>query len=284
MRFFDFFRRRKEPAIQESPKVVLSDGKAVSMRLAAVLPKLEAIALPCVRITAKASNDLFLFDSKFSGYPYWPADKPYPLDKDGKYMYPLAQLNFSQMPPLEGYPSKGLLQFYLADDDVYGLNLDHPTEQSNFRVVYFEDTTATALDDFRFLDEQQRDCALPVSRPMQLQFTLDRDYFSYSDVRLPEDLVDELLAEDIPVKGQQPVEDELNEVYPDAGHKVGGYAYFTQYDPREEGYKDYVLLLQIDSQLPAICWGDVGVGNFFIHPDDLKRKDFSRVLYNWDCT
>lgn len=32
-----------------------------------------------------------------------------------------------------------------------------------------------------------------------------------------------------------------------------------------------------------IMWGDCGVANFFIHPDDLKNKDFSKVLYNWDC-
>ena len=30
-------------------------------------------------------------------------------------------------------------------------------------------------------------------------------------------------------------------------------------------------------------WGDCGVGNFFINAEDLKRLDFSNVLYNWDC-
>jgi len=43
------------------------------------------------------------------------------------------------------------------------------------------------------------------------------------------------------------------------------------------------LLLQIDSIGEHILWGDVGVGNFFITEDELKRKDFSKVLYNWDC-
>ena len=32
-----------------------------------------------------------------------------------------------------------------------------------------------------------------------------------------------------------------------------------------------------------IMWGDVGICNFFISPEALKRRDFSRVLYNWDC-
>lgn len=29
-------------------------------------------------------------------------------------------------------------------------------------------------------------------------------------------------------------------------------------------------------------WGENGIANFFIHPDDLKKRDFSKVLYNWD--
>jgi len=287
MNFFQFFRRKKEPAQKDQPKVVLADGKTASPKLAALLPKLERWALPCIRITAKPSDELFLFDSKFAGDPYWPADKPYPVDSEGQYMYLLAQLNFSQVPRLEGYPDKGILQFFVADDSMYGFNFDDGTDQANFRLVYWEDTTATPLDNFHFLDQQEGDGGLPVSRQMALQFTPDKDYYSFSDVRFPEEVADEMFADDQPKNGVRPLEEELGNLYPETGHKIGGYAYFTQYDPRDEGaedYKDYILLLQIDSELDDICWGDVGVGNFFIHPDDLKRKDFSRVLYNWDCT
>jgi uncharacterized protein YwqG len=31
-------------------------------------------------------------------------------------------------------------------------------------------------------------------------------------------------------------------------------------------------------------FGDVGVANFFITEEDLKKKDFSKVIYNWDCS
>jgi len=85
------------------------------------------------------------------------------------------------------------------------------------------------------------------------------------------------------------IEDELREELYDnfqsTGHKIGGYAYFTQEDPRlyKDQFKDYILLLQIDS-IDEIMWGDCGVANFFIHPDDLARKDFSKVMYNWDCS
>ena len=285
MNFFDFFRRKKEPSKAEEQKVLMPDGKMASSRLAALLPQLAPLALPCLRITATPNDNLFQFDSKFGGYPYWPTDKPYPVDSFGQYMYLLAQINCAQMPRLEGYPDKGILQFFLSADDHYGLNFDNPTDQTNFRVVYFEDTTAPAMDNFSFLDGQKRESHIPVSRPMGLTFTPDTDYYGYADVRSHEEWIEELLADDQQVKGRPTLEDELIELYPDLGHKIGGYAYFTQGDPREvAAYQNHILLLQVDSQGDHISWGDYGVGNFFIHPDDLQRRDFSRVLYNWDCT
>jgi len=79
--------------------------------------------------------------------------------------------------------------------------------------------------------------------------------------------------------------DWYEEHYPSAGHKMAGYAYFTQNDPRENDYREYdILLLQIDTDDELnIMWGDSGVANFFIRPQDLKNRDFTKVLYNWDC-
>ena len=70
------------------------------------------------------------------------------------------------------------------------------------------------------------------------------------------------------------------------GSKLGGYPFFTQEDPRT--YGDYptfdTLLLQIDTDDELdIMWGDSGVANFFIALEDLKKRNFSKVLYNWDC-
>ncbi len=66
---------------------------------------------------------------------------------------------------------------------------------------------------------------------------------------------------------------------------MSGYPTFTQTDPRfyskNENIPD-VLLFQLDS-VRDIMWGDCGVANFFITLEDLKKKDFSNVWYNWDC-
>ena len=81
-------------------------------------------------------------------------------------------------------------------------------------------------------------------------------------------------------------EDEFNE-FSGFGHKMFGYPAFTQEDPRSsEKYDDYILLLQIDSVGigdKEIMWGDSGICNFFITKKDLENKNFSKVLYNWDC-
>jgi len=71
-------------------------------------------------------------------------------------------------------------------------------------------------------------------------------------------------------------------------HQLGGYPCFTQEDPRSGRYEDFdVLLFQLDSDLPdggdLVLWCDGGVGGFFISREALRRRDFSRVLYTWDC-
>ena len=69
------------------------------------------------------------------------------------------------------------------------------------------------------------------------------------------------------------------------GHRIGGYPEFTQEDPRAQvpAFREYVQLMQLDSDDKHTMWGDAGVGHLFIHPDDLRRRDFSRVMYSWDC-
>ncbi len=65
------------------------------------------------------------------------------------------------------------------------------------------------------------------------------------------------------------------------GHRLGGYPGFTQSDPRPPE-DPRILLVQIDSD-EGLMWGDNGIANWFITPDELVRRDFSNVLFNWDC-
>jgi uncharacterized protein YwqG len=70
-----------------------------------------------------------------------------------------------------------------------------------------------------------------------------------------------------------------------AAIRLGGYATFTQEDPRTyahfSGMGD-TTLLTIDSTT-GVMWGDAGAAQFLMHEEDLRRRDFSRVVYSWDC-
>jgi len=71
------------------------------------------------------------WNSRLGGVPYMPHGFSFPLNKMHPLLF-LAQINFCEVPPLEAFPDKGMLQFYIGDDDLYGLNLENRSN-SNFR-------------------------------------------------------------------------------------------------------------------------------------------------------
>lgn len=200
-------------------------------------------------------------------------------------MFPLAQIKCSDLPPLPGYPDSGYLQFYISvkSDNLYGMDFDDQTSQKNFRVLYFrEEEVADPETDFNFLVSVLREEDSPVPKPYSLSFEGQDDYLGLVEVGRSRGLLAEM--EKTHPQSYSGMQDELYKIFSNDGHKIGGYAYFTQSDPRDyrKEYEDWVLLFQIDSK-DDIMWGDVGVANFFIHPDDLRRRDFSKILYNCDC-
>lgn len=257
------------------------------MEEAELMRILEQSEAPTVRITATIEDNLPLTTSKFLGKPYFPAGKNYPTDKAEKPMLLLAQINFAEVPHLDNYPEAGILQFYIAsNDDLYGANYDDLTDQSSFRVVFHSTTNETNLNaDIPVFNPKSEDVYTPITAEHRLSFSLTKEYVPSTDWRFEKffgkHYYDYSSEYDNDVLWEQY---ETGEIADPGGHKIGGYAYFTQWDPRsKESYSDYILLLQIDSQGDHILWGDVGVGNFFIREADLIRQDFSTVLYTWDC-
>lgn len=250
-----------------------------------------------------------LFDSKFGGLPYWDVSQPYPVDENGKKMMLLAQINFERMFQQverdELLPEKGMLQFFIGMDDVFGMDFDEPEKQKNFRVVYHESIKEQVTP------EQVKGMEIPVSTdesldeytPIWVEAAIEVEsqevYMGEWDYRfdaLFREIASEMLEED--QKDQSLYQllddddyDRVMEELSNENHWLLGYPYFTQSDPREyeEKYQYYdTLLFQMDSDDAGegsdwILWGDCGVANFFINQEDLKNRDFSKVLYNWDC-
>ncbi|MEG4005499.1 DUF1963 domain-containing protein [Microcoleus sp. Pol11C1] len=256
--------------------------------------KIEATIKPYIEIQTQNNDDVNWWQSKFGGFPYLPKGFEYPKTCDGKYLFFLAQLNFDEIPPLDGFPDRGILQFYIADDDLYGLdfgnyaNVDNPAVEQKFKIIYFTQPdfqVENIITNYDFVPELEN---FPVRGCCSLQFTKKYAPLSTNDYQFIE-----LLGEEINELFMNPeIEDEYREISNSFGHKIGGYPYFTQDDVRkynsnsDQKQKPDILLFQMDTdcnETVDIMWGDSGVGNFFIDESALRELYFSKVLYNWDC-
>ena len=243
-----------------------------------------------------------IFDSKVGGLPYWDPAKTYPTDSNGKKMYLLAQINFDQDKAESPLPQSGMLQFFIGGEEMYGLDLDHPTEQKDWRIVYHEkvDASVTAEtveamgipsnngDDEEVDSPVFRSCVFRLVKKETWLTPDNWERFDELTLEVAEDLFGETDAESADeVFGEDQyalLEEEY--FYSENSHLLG-HPYFTQADIRERGWRYDTLLFQLDSECceeqDIVMWGDSGVGNFFINAEDLKRLDFSDVVYNWDC-
>ncbi len=250
---------------------------------------IQKTVVPYIRINGEMRKT-GVYESKFGGTPYFPKNMEYPLDYNNKPMKLMAQLNFAEIPHLDSYPEKGILQFFVtAYDDLMGLDFDRKVDGDTYKVIYHEEILPEEMlvNEFPEVDEQHEDFCFPFESEIGLTFEIGYEALGIADFRANEQLKEIDLDEIVDEDGTE-MWDIFAEEISNEGHKIGGYAFFTQTDPREyssNGVKDYnILLLQIDTDDENdIMWGDSGVGNFFICEEDLKNLDFSKVLYNWDC-
>lgn len=253
--------------------------------------QLVATIKPYIHITATPGNTQ-LIQSKILGLPYLPSNQAYPQDINGQPMLLLAQLNFAEMPTLPDYPDSGILQFFIAaHHDAFGADvesLESMQAQTHFQVRYFETIVEETeqIHDFEFLRSQFADEALisPAEWECELAFELKDSIVSLEDYRFDQTLGAHFFERF--GSRQTEVRDLYWQTFSAQGHRIGGYAFFPQGDPRSVApEEDWVLLLQIDSDDQAgILWGDLGVGSFFIPHSNLLRRDFSKILYTWDCS
>ncbi len=229
---------------------------------------------PCVKITLTETKPS-IFESKVGGLGYIPHDGNFPTDSKGRQLRLLAQIDCAEI-QLDKFPEKGLLQFWIAGTSIYGCDYDNHTNQDGFRVIYYPEVDTTITEDeisnkMTNTEDDYDEFLFPVDRECGMTFEKSENRFIDYDAYFFDDDYEE--------------SDEDDDWTVNAGHKVGGYPYFTQFEPRnEEQMKEYdFLLFQLDSDSDKVLWGDLGIGNFFISSEKLKNLDFSDVFYNWDC-
>lgn len=234
-------------------------------------------ALPFIRIGLTGEDT----NSRFGG----PALGTAPLDESGNEMKLLCGIDCSEVRGLADFPESGWLLFYIADNELYGADFDNPTSQKNFRVIYRPEA-ALAEGDTPVLTD-----AFPVQKRYNIALTPDICPMNYCDYRF-EDILNKHLAKSDMPKFNELEEDTREDIakrFCTVGHSLYGTPMFAQYDPREsEEYQKYdTLLLQVFTHRTQnetkIQIGDEGAIQFFIPKENLKNKDFSDILYWWDC-
>jgi uncharacterized protein YwqG len=285
------------------PNVDSPSGKgAFPPELSVYREAVERSKLPYLLIKAKPASRTLPWTSKYRGNPYRHLHEPLPTDPNGKPMALLVQINFAEAPPLQGYPTQGILQLYIADDEsmqehVWGMShedsqpfdakrwFDGLQDQRFFRVLYHPNPVQ---DETRLEPSAPRARSfLPIESEAQLSFELKSEYVTVTDYRF-EEVFGKGVHAFFSVFGDK--EENVANRYIDFAYaappaKIGGYASFVQRDPRESAPdNDWLLLLEIQSTEESIqiMWGDVGVGGLFIRQSDLQRRDFSKVAYYWD--
>lgn len=261
-----------------------------------------------IYIKAEKVDDLSLEESKFGGFPFVPLGGAIPTNAEGSQLALLAQINCAQLPENNMYPSDGWLQIWCLEDEMYGFCSDTIQPETNQKVLYIPaGTQGEPLERVEAMYQPyvSEDCPLwfvddqGAIWGMRLSFTHGQQGITYSDGRF-RDLFLDRWNKRYPEQAVENFYDLPDEIFenmvdshdgPDCAHQLGGYPYFTQYDPRYEFdsaelAKYTEVLFQIDSQFDTewdLCWGDAGVRNFFISREDLEALDFSDVLYNFDC-
>lgn len=261
-----------------------------------------------IYIKAEKADDLSLEESKFGGFPFVPLGGAIPTNAEGSQLALLAQINCAQLPENNMYPSDGWLQIWCLEDEMYGFCSDTIQPETNQKVLYIPaGTQGEPLErvEAMYQPYTNEECPLwfvdeqGAIWGMRLSFTHGQQGITYSDGRF-RDLFLDRWNKRYPEQAVENFYDLPDEIFenvvdihdgPDCAHQLGGYPYFTQYDPRYERdstelTKYTEVLFQIDSQFDTkwdLCWGDAGVRNLFISREDLEALDFSDLLYNFDC-
>jgi uncharacterized protein YwqG len=232
-----------------------------------------------IRIKAKPrkekllEDNLELTESKFLGFPFFPQEKQYPKDKNGKPMIMIAQLNFEHIPKLENFPENGILQLFLSSTDWY---------DEDSKIIYHskEDLSNQTINDFSFLSIKDYEES-PIYKLHKLSFQKCIDKGGSEDSQFDYEFngVDYWeFTENL----TQEQEKQFGEYFDSMGHKIGGYAEFTQSDPRayNSEQNEDIQILQIDVD-DNIMFGDSGLGHIFINKENLINKDFSKAYFYW---
>lgn len=268
-----------------------------------------------IKINTHPNSPTSVTSSKFGGTFFLPKNSTIPTNEKGEQLTFLAQINCEELPKNDIYPKKGILQFWIFGGD-HSLGADFENDYKNInlnknkKVVYYptieeyyNEDEVNNLYNPQKIDEEGKNINLNpllkgapfalsfevIKQPItSLNYEFDSVFYKkwnkrFTSFKIEEDWTElYLYSEELCDYVEKKIDEHISST------QIGGYPFFTQWDPRnKDELEDYtILLLQINSDYSSdyeILWGDTGVANFFIKKEQLESLDFSEVLYTWDC-
>jgi len=258
------------------------------------------------RLTLNEQRQPGITDSKVGGLPYWPSTRDYPVDNEGNKMMMILQINCEQAQLQAPLPQQGMLQWFISvnTDLMYGCRGNQSHNGETFAVIHHDtidqNVTAVQLQAMQVPTHATvQDMVTPVKREVAIDVTLESTAMGVTDGGFKDvfnQVMLDLTGEDCSAEDWFTVLDNSDAVYLERtlgmqapAHQMLGYAVFTQDDPRQDMASHDTLLIQLASQFSTIdrkelvMWGDMGAGFLFIDNGALVARDWSHVLYTWDC-
>ncbi|WP_404366234.1 YwqG family protein [Sphingomonas sp. MMS24-J45] len=244
---------------------------------------------PAIALTPDASLPIAATGSRLGGPAWLAAGEDWPRDRRGVPLEFIAQLDCTDCRELGGYPDTGIIQFFVARNDLYGADFDDPAGAAML-VRRCDIAAAGALvsppplalvaglecsDCSPFENLAVRATGIGL-RPTLITDRIDRTVMAAEQrvmglyERYDATALEGFLRSE--AKARPP------------RHHSGGYPVFTQDDVRfRPAFADFDhVLLRLTSDT-YLMWGDAGECLFLIRSEDLARGDLSRVAYSWDC-
>ena len=203
-------------------------------------------------------------DSKIGGIPYWPADKEFPVDQQGKPMLLLMQVNCAQAGLREPLPDHGMIQWFISlnPEWMYGCRGNYDDQGAGFRIVYHDEIGESATPAGVPTHDTVDDMLTPVKCEVAIDVVIEQTAMGVSDGRFNQlffDIVREITgAEHTGMMWYQYLdnddclyfEKELGMGRP--SHQMLGYPHYSQ----DEARRSIDIVFQIRNAKPIGLIGD----------------------------
>ncbi len=246
-----------------------------------------------------------LFDSKFGGLPYWDLKKQYPVDSEGNKLLLLAQINLERDPMEQLISGGGMIQFFGDAENIFSRGFGAADNQDKYRIIYHDriDYSITREDLLSYGVPDSTSAEFIEHTPVSEERTFNVEEkiicMGIEDYRfktLFKNIIEEEFGIDLsgirnPYNHilNQDERYQLERKISNGGHWILGYPDFAHNDPRKhnQALQQYDrLLFQFDVHYlkDSYYYNEeyCGISNFFIRSEDLEKKIFNNVMFNWE--